>query len=179
MTRRALGLKCGCFGPSGRTAAEVLAAPKALSAPSKEARAIEPRPMPHRWRNQRRAISLDRSFWSSSVKLDFAFMAGSIYKTPKYPNTQIPKHPNTQAPKEILEHYFAFVDGAAFHFRYNEQKIKWSCFASIHSLRASGFRSSSAVATMRRKNFVSLASFLQVPMLFLKSFRETPSSASQ
>src|ERR1051326_4678465 len=88
MTPGGLGLECGGFGPSGQPAAEVLAAPKALSAPSKEARAIEPRPMPHRWRNQRRAISLDRSFWSSSVKLDFAFMAGSILKTTKYPSPQ-------------------------------------------------------------------------------------------
>src|ERR1051325_10514906 len=66
-----------------------------------------------------------------------------------------------------------------FHFRYIAQKIRCSAFASSQSTRTSGFRLSSAVATMRRKNFVSFASFLQEPMRFLKSLRDTASSASQ
>src|SRR5205809_7487561 len=55
MTRVALGLKWGCFGASGWGAGGGFVAPKALSAPSNDASAIEPRPTPHCWRNPRRA----------------------------------------------------------------------------------------------------------------------------
>jgi hypothetical protein len=41
------------------------------------------------------------------------------------------------------------------------------------------FKLSSAAATMRRKNFVSRASFLQIHILLRKSFLDDPSSASQ
>src|SRR5208283_312008 len=56
------------------------------------------------------------------------------------------------------------------------QKIRCNSLASPQSTRASDLRFSSAVAIMRRKTFVSRASFLHVPILFLKSFLDTPSS---
>ena len=66
-----------------------------------------------------------------------------------------------------------------FHFLQIAPKIRFSSLASRQSSRASGARDSSAAAIMRRKNIVSFDSFLQVPILFLKSLRETASSASQ
>src|SRR6266513_347475 len=59
------------------------------------------------------------------------------------------------------------------------EKIKCSSFASCQRSRASSLRVGSAVAAIRRKNFVSFASFLQVPILLMNSFLDTASSASQ
>ena len=58
-------------------------------------------------------------------------------------------------------------------------KIRFNSFASRQSNRASEARVSSAVATIRRKNIVSLNSLRQVPILCLKSLPDTELSASQ
>src|SRR5205085_11115925 len=60
-----------------------------------------------------------------------------------------------------------------------EPKIKLSSLASCQSTRALSFRFGSAVTIIPSQYFVSFDSFRQVPMLFLKSFFETASSASQ
>src|SRR2546430_15236367 len=60
-----------------------------------------------------------------------------------------------------------------------EPKIRFNSLASCQSTRASFFRFGSAVATILSQYLVSLDSFRQVPMLFLKSLFETASSASQ
>src|SRR5437773_1733268 len=65
------------------------------------------------------------------------------------------------------------------HLRQMAQKMRCSSLASFQMTRASSFKLGSEVAIMRRKNLVSRASLRHVPILFLKSFRETPSSASQ
>ena len=57
--------------------------------------------------------------------------------------------------------------------------IKWSSFASCQSVLASSFNSGLAVATILNQNFVSRASFLAIPILCLKSFPDSASSASQ
>ena len=58
-------------------------------------------------------------------------------------------------------------------------KMRFSSLASRQSTRASEARPSSAVATMRRKNILSLDSFRHVPIFCLNSLPETASSASQ
>ena len=58
-------------------------------------------------------------------------------------------------------------------------KMRFSSLASRQSTRASVARPSSAVATMRRKNMLSLDSFRHVPIFSLNSLPETASSASQ
>src|SRR5947207_3953622 len=72
MTRFALGLKCGCFGASGLTTPGAVDLPRALSAPSRDASAIEPKPTPHCRKNQRRlmnwAASLRSSCWKFIVQ---------------------------------------------------------------------------------------------------------------
>src|SRR5438874_3140781 len=69
--------------------------------------------------------------------------------------------------------------GVSFYLRQMAQNIRCSSLASCQSFRASAFKEGSDIATIRRKNFVSRASLRQKPILCLKSFRETASSASQ
>jgi hypothetical protein len=59
---------------------------------------------------------------------------------------------------------------------FREDEVQLSGFH--HSSRASGFSFGTARTDMRRKNFVSRASFLQVAMHFKNSRLETESSAS-
>ncbi len=65
------------------------------------------------------------------------------------------------------------------HFLQIAPKIRFSSLASRQRRRASSLSSGSALATMRRKNMVSLDSFREVPTLCLNSFLETASCASQ
>lgn len=58
-------------------------------------------------------------------------------------------------------------------------KIRCSSFASFQCCLAFCFNSGTATAIILSQYFVSPASFLQMPILFLKSFRETASSASE
>ena len=60
-----------------------------------------------------------------------------------------------------------------------ELKIKFSSFASLHSFLAFSFSSGAAIAIILNQCFVSLASFLQIPILCMKSFADSASSASQ
>jgi len=57
--------------------------------------------------------------------------------------------------------------------------IKCNSFASCHNILVSSFNFGTAVAIILSQYFVSLASFLQIPILCLKSLPDSASSASQ
>jgi hypothetical protein len=67
----------------------------------------------------------------------------------------------------------------AFHFLRIEQKISSNSFASRYNFRASCASCGSEATIIRRKNFVSFASFTHRPIVFRKSFVDTASLPSQ
>jgi len=60
-----------------------------------------------------------------------------------------------------------------------ELKIRFNSFASSHNILASSINSGQATAIILKKCFDSLVSFLQIPILCLKSSLDSASSASE
>src|SRR5439155_15334756 len=98
------------------------------------------------------------------------------------PNDEVRRKSEAQMTKHQHISFDLCVSSLFRHFSLVLQileKIRFSSLASIQSFRASALSSGTARTIIRRKCFVSRASFRHVPMFLRNSFFDTASSASK